>query len=176
MPECAWHLGDTKCGDTLVTAVFARRIGGQLALGHLASALRSVHPADKGVVITTSLSTVRAVPLPDGYEFIHLPDLVVPMPNGLAMDHDRFASWIRGMPSRTAKGALTREGRRSQRSTIVKIFDLRRDRGNPVAGVSAEARAIIDEWTDHAPDQKAPALSTVRAHVTRLKATPAQPA
>ena len=30
---------------------------------------------------------------------------------------------------------------------IVKIFDLRRARGNPVAGVSAEARAIIDEWT-----------------------------
>jgi hypothetical protein len=172
VPECAWHLGDTKCGDTLVTAVFARRVGGQLALGQLAAALRSVHPADKGIVITTSLNTVRAVPLPDGYEFIHLPDLVVSMPNRLAMDHDRFASCIRGMPSRTAKGARTREGRPSQGSMIVKIFDLRRARGNPVAGVSAEARAIIDEWTDHAPDQMAPAFSTVRAHVTKLKTHP----
>src|SRR4051794_32900194 len=42
VPACAWHLGDTKCGNTLVTIVFARRIAGQLALGQLASALRAV--------------------------------------------------------------------------------------------------------------------------------------
>ena len=169
-------LGDIECGDTLVTAVFARRIGGQLALGQLASALLTVHPADKGVVITTSLSAVRAVPLPHGYEFIHLPDLAVPSPNGLAFANDRFASLIRGIPSRTGKGALTRRGRPSQGSTIAKIFDLRRAQGIPVASISEEARAIIGEWTHHAPDQEPPVLSTVRSHVTKLKATPAQPA
>ena len=26
VPECVWHLGDAKCGDTWVTAIFARRI------------------------------------------------------------------------------------------------------------------------------------------------------
>ena len=168
VPKCAWHLGDTKCGNTLVTAVFARRIGGLVALGQLASGLRSVHPAEKGVVITTSLSAVRTVPLPNGYEFIHLPDLVLPQPNGIAMDRNRFGYWIRRMSSRGGKGAPTRSGRPSQGATIAKIFRLRRGRRFPIDNVSAEARGIIAEWTEHAPDQEAPAFETVRVHVTRL--------
>ena len=177
VPHCAWHLGDTKCGSTLVTAVFARRIGGHVALSQLASGLRSVHPADKGVVITTSLSAVHTLPLPNGYEFIHLPDLVVPRPDGIAVDRNRFGSWIRRMPSRSGKGAPTRSGRPSQEATIAMIFRLRRARRSPIVTLSAEARGIIAEWTEHTPDQEAPALGTARAHVARLvKAHPARSA
>jgi hypothetical protein len=168
VPECAWHLGDIKCGNTLVTAVFARRVGGQVTLGQLASGLRSVHPADKGVVITTSLNAVRTVPLPNGYEFIDLPDLVVPQPDGIAIDRNRIGPWVRRMPSRSGKGAPTRSGRPSQRAIIAVIFRLRRARTVPIDNLSAESRGIIAEWTEHAPDQEAPALGTVRAHVTRL--------
>jgi hypothetical protein len=172
LPESIWHLGDTKCGSTLVTAVFVRRVTGQVALGQLASGLRSVHPADKGVVITTSLSAVRTIPLPNGYEFIHLSDLIVPQPDGIAMDRNRFGSWIRRMPTGGGKGAATRSGRPSQGATIAEIFRLRRARRIPIDNISAEARGIVAEWAEHAPDQEAPALGTVRAHVTLLTKAP----
>jgi hypothetical protein len=169
VPECAWHLGDTKLGDTLVTVIFARRIGRQLEVGQLASVLRAIHRADYGVVVTTSLDAAQSVPLPNGYEFIHFPDLVVPRSDRIEFKRDRFASWIRGMQPRTAKGAPTRSGRPSALAIVVKILELRRSRGNQMESDSAEARAILAEWKEHAPDQRRPAFGTVRGHVSRQR-------
>jgi hypothetical protein len=92
VPDHIWHLGDTACGETLVTVVFARRISSLTRLDRLASALHRVHRADRGVVITTSLYASRQVQLPHGYEFLQLPDIVREETGGLMLDRTRLAS------------------------------------------------------------------------------------
>jgi hypothetical protein len=77
IPGRVWHLGDAACGDTLVTIIFARRVFSQADLDLLASALRPVHPADKGLVITTSPHVARQVQLPNGFEFLDLKDIAI---------------------------------------------------------------------------------------------------
>jgi hypothetical protein len=163
-----WQLGDAVCGDTQATVIFARRISSQADLDQLASALRPVHPADKGLVITTSLQVARHVQLPGGYELLPLPEIARPGRDGLTLDTIRLGSWIRGMAVTTAKGAPTRIGRPSPRSRILKIYDARRGRGMPVVSILAEAKAILAEWPQHAPDKKRPGLGTVRRHVSQL--------
>ena len=168
VPRQVWHLGDTICGDTVITVVFARRVVAQSDLGQLAAALRTIHPADKGVVITTSLHVARQVPLPGGYELLALPEIVGAIPDGLVLDSQRLGLWIRGIQPSTAKGGPTRVGRPSPEARLAQIFSLRRRRRLPVESVSAEATAILAEWNHHAPDQKPPGRSTVRRHVARL--------
>ena len=168
VPREAWHLGDTVCGDTVITVVFARRIAILSGLDRLASALRPIHRADKGLVLTTSLNVARQVALPGGYEVLRLPDIVHFSQGGLALDHMRLGSWIRGMQPATAKGAPTRIGRPSPATRISQIYDLRRSRGLPVESDSAEAAAILAEWRQHAPDQNPPGHSTVRRHVAQV--------
>jgi hypothetical protein len=74
---CVWHLGDAACGDTLVTFIFARRVFSQADLDLLVSVLRPIHPADKGLVITTSPHVARQVQLPNGFEFLDLKDIAI---------------------------------------------------------------------------------------------------
>jgi hypothetical protein len=169
LPEHVWHLGDTECGDLLVTCVFARRITSFTSLDRLASALEPVHRADRGVVITTSLYASRRVPLPNGYEFLQLPDIVGEEADGLMLDRTRLASWIAGMPQVTAKGAPTRLGRPTSKDLVAHIYKVRRQGGLPVSSDSAEASAIIAEWRRHAPGQKTPGVSTVRNHLAELR-------
>ncbi len=168
VPRQVWHLGDTVCGGTVVTIVFARRIIAQADLDLLASALRTTHRADKGVVITTSLHVTRHVPLPDGYELLPFPEIVRAAAEGLEFDRARFGSRIRGMNAGTAKGAPTRLGRPSPRALLKQIYDARRDQGLTADNDSAEARAIRAEWPKYAPDEEPPALATVRGHVARF--------
>lgn len=168
VPRQVWHLGDTISGDTVITVVFARRVVAQSDLDQLAAALRTIHPADKGVVITTSLHVARQVPLPGGYELLALPEVVGASPNGLVLDTHRFGLWIRGIQLSTAKGGRSRVGRPSPEVRLAQIFSLRRRRGLPVESVSAEAKAILAEWIQRAPDQDPPGRSTVRRHVARL--------
>jgi hypothetical protein len=168
VPNRAWYLGDAACGDTQTTVIFARRVSNQAALDQLASALRPVHPADKGVVITTSLHVVRQVPLPGGYELLPFPEIVRTGQDGLVLDIMRLGSWIQGMNSTTAKGAPTRSGRPSPKARISQIYEVRRGRALQVESGLAEAKAILAEWPRYAPDQKSPGLSTVRRHVARL--------
>jgi hypothetical protein len=168
VPSRVWHLGDALCGDTLVTVMFARRVIAQAELDQLASALRPIYRADKGLVVTTSLNVARQVALPGGYELLPLPEIVSAGPDGLALDTVRLGSWIRGMQPTTAKGAPTRVGRPSPNAGILRIYNSRRSRGLPVDNDSAEARAILAEWPQHAPEQDPPGFSTVRGHVGRL--------
>ncbi len=142
VPSRVWHLGDALCGDTLVTVMFARRVIAQAELDQLASALRPIYRADKGLVVTTSLNVARQVALPGGYELLPLPEIVSAGPDGLALDTVRLGSWIRGMQPTTAKGAPTRVGRPSPNAGILRIYNSRRSRGLPVDNDSAEARAI----------------------------------
>jgi hypothetical protein len=168
VPQHVWHLGDTACGGTVVTVVFARRVIAQTDLDRLAAVLRSVHRADKGVVVTTSSHFARQVKLPRDYELLPLWEIVRTGSHGLVLDADRLGTWISNMGASTAKGAPSKEGRPTQKSHISRIFDLRRSREIPIKSYSAEAEAIRDEWKQHAPDQDRPALSTARGHVARL--------
>ena len=77
VPGCVWHLGNAACGDALVTVIFARRVSSQATLDLLMSALRPLHPDDKGVVITTSPHVARQVQLPNGFKFLDLRDIAV---------------------------------------------------------------------------------------------------
>ncbi|MGD0631793.1 MAG: hypothetical protein ABR987_20875 [Terracidiphilus sp.] len=170
-----WPLGDAACGDTRATIVFARRISSQADFDLLAATLRPAHPADRGLVITTTRQAVRQVPLPGGYELIPLPEIVRLNRDGLMLDTVRLGSWIRGMPASTAKGAPTRPGRPSPQARILQIFHARRGRGLPVVSYLAEAEAILAEWPQHASDQKPPNVSTVRRHVSHVTKDSASP-
>jgi hypothetical protein len=163
-----WQLGDAACGDTQATVIFARRVSSQADFDQLASALRPIHPADKGLVITTSRQAVRQVPLPGGYELVPLPDIVRPSRDGVMLDTVRLGSWIRGMHATTSKGAPTRIGRPSPQVRISQIFNVRRERGLPVVSFLGEAKAILAEWPQHVSDQKPPNVSTVRRYVSLL--------
>jgi hypothetical protein len=169
VPGCVWQLGDATCGGTQATVIFARRVASQAGLDQLASAVRSVHPADKGLVITTSLQVARQVQLPGGYELLPFPEIVRTSAEGLVLDRQRFGSWIRGMRPTTAKGAPTRMGRPSPLALIRRIYHSRREQGLNLDNDSAEARAILAEWPNYAPDEEPPGPSTVRGHVARLK-------
>jgi hypothetical protein len=168
VPRQVWHLGDAKVGGTVITVVFARRVFAHRNIDLLASALRPIYRADKGLVVTTSLNVARQVALPGGYELLPLPEIVSAGRDGLSLDTVRLGSWIKGMPATTAKGGPTRIGRPSPTALVSQIYNLRRGRGLPVDNDSAEARAILAEWNHHAPDQKPPGHSTVRGHVARL--------
>ena len=139
VPGCVWQLGDATCGATQATVIFARRVASQAGLDQLASAVRSVHPADKGLVITTSLQVARQVQLPGGYELLPFPEIVRTSAEGLVLDRQRFGSWIRGMRPTTAKGAPTRMGRPSPLALIRRIYHSRREQGLNLDNDSAEA-------------------------------------
>jgi hypothetical protein len=168
VPGRVWQLGDAMCGDTQATVIFARHVSSQVDLDRLASSLRPIHPADKGLVITTSPRAARQVQLPGGYELLPLPEIVRPSRDGLMLDLVRLGSWIKGMAVKTAKGAPTRSGRPSPRARILQIYNARRGQGQPLVSYLAEAKAILAEWRLHVPDQTLPHLSTVRRHVTQL--------
>lgn len=168
VPNRAWHLGDAVCGDTQVTVVFARRVVSQADLDRLASALRPVHPAEVGLVLTTSFHVARQVQLPGRYQVLPLPEIIMATSDGLVLDNRRLGLWIRGIQPTTAKGAPTRAGRPSPQARVAEIFQQRRGRRLPVTSDAAEARAILDEWNQHAPDQDPPSHATVRRHVSRL--------
>ncbi len=107
-----WHLGDATCGGTLMTVIFARRVISQSELDGLASVLRPIHRAEKGVVITTSPRVARQVRLPGGYEFLDLSEIARSEGDRLMLDastNSRIA-WIKGMEPTTAKGAPARRG------------------------------------------------------------------
>ncbi len=165
VPDRAWHLGDARCGDTQITVVFACRVCSQADLDRLASALHPIHPAEKGLVITTSLQVARQVRLPGGYELLPLPEIVRATSDGLVLDSQRLGFWIRGMRPTTAKGGPSRTGRPSPESVIRQMYDRRRSCGLVVGTISGEAKAILAEWKEYAPDQTPPNHSTVRRHV-----------
>jgi hypothetical protein len=169
IPDRVWYLGDATCGDTQVTVVLARRISNQADLDRLASELRPIHPAEAGLVITTSRHVARQVQLPGGYEILPLAEVVRTGPDGLALDRQRLGFWLRGIEPVTAKGAPTRAGRPSPEATIEKIFKLRRGRRLRLESDSAEAKAILVEWNQYAPDRNPPGLSTLRRHMARLR-------
>ena len=163
-----WHLGDATCGGTLMTVIFARRVISQSELDGLASVLRPIHRAEKGVVITTSPRVARQVRLPGGYEFLDLSEIARSEGDRLMLDAVPLGYWIKGMEPTTAKGAPAREGRPSSAAMVAGIFNIRRSRGEIFKNDSAEAKAILAEWSQHASSQKPPNISTVRRHVSKL--------
>lgn len=92
-----WHLGDASCGDALVTAIFARRVSSQAELDHLMSALRPIHPIGKGLVLTTSPHVARQVPLPNGFEFLELGDIIRSVGDRLIVDRANLDSRVLGL-------------------------------------------------------------------------------
>jgi hypothetical protein len=170
-----WYLGDAKCGDTNITVTFARQVSSQAELDRLASALRTVHPADKGLVITTSRNVARHIQLPNGYEFLDLREIMRATERGLTLDTIRLGSWIRRMRTTTGKGAPSRSGRPSPEARVIQIYRDRRSHGQPVVSTLAEAIAICEEMARQAPDRKVPHPSTVRRHVARVRRETASP-
>ena len=90
-----WYLGDTVCGDTLVTVIFARQVSSRAEFDLLMSALRPIHPAGKGLVVTTSPHVTRHVPLPNGFELLDLGDIIRWAGDRLIVDRANFDSQVR---------------------------------------------------------------------------------
>ena len=134
----------------------------------LASALRPIYRADKGLVVTTSLNVARQVALPGGYELLPLPEIVSAGPDGLSLDTVRLGSWIKGMPATTAKGGPTRIGRPSPTALVSQIYNLRRGRGLPVDNDLQKRGQFWLNGTTMRQTRSRRATSTVRGHVARL--------
>lgn len=163
-----WHVGDARCGDTLITIVFARHLFAHADLDRLAYALRSIHPADRGVVVTTSIHAARQIGLPYDYRLLLLPEVVLAQRTGFALDFERFGRWLQRLEPTTAKRAPTRVGRPTPGARIGRIFEARHNSRMTCDTVAGEAKAILADWKQHFPDQKKPGYSTTREHVGRL--------
>ena len=110
-----WHLGDATCGGTLMTVIFARRVISQSELDGLASVLRPIHRAEKGVVITTSPRVARQVRLPGGYEFLDLSEIARSEGDRLMLDAVPLGTGSKAWNRRLQRGHRPgREGHRPQ--------------------------------------------------------------
>jgi hypothetical protein len=61
-------------------------------------------------------------------------------------------------------------GRSSDQTRIVDTYHRRRERGEPFLSTAAEARAIVSELAEYSPDRPPPGFSTVRRHLSALRA------
>ncbi len=116
-----WYLGDAACGDALVTVIFARRVSSQSELDLLVSALRPIHPAGKGLVLTTSPHVARQAQLPNGFEFLDLGDLIRAVGDRLIVDRanldsDRVPARGVGAVLPSSVGCVIRLPRQADRS------------------------------------------------------------
>lgn len=93
-----WHLGETACAEAVVTVIFARRVSSQAALDLLASALKPIHPAGKGLVLTTSPHIARQVQLPNGFEFLDLGDIIRSVGDQLIVDRAKLDARVQVLP------------------------------------------------------------------------------
>lgn len=168
VPDRIWHLGDARCGETLLTVVLARKVTSQVALDHLASAVSTIPPGDLGTVVTTSPDVTRRVRLPHGYEFLDLREIGRAGEDRLVLDSAKLGSWVKATRRGAVRNVQSRSGRPSDGSVIIQLYKERRARGLPMINVSAEAREIRAEFQARFPDRDPTHLSTVRKHVSRF--------
>jgi hypothetical protein len=94
-----------------VTVIFGRRVSSQADLDGLVSALRPVHPTGLGLVVTTSPHIARQIPLPNGFEFLDLGDILRWAGDRLILDRVHFdarmqALWGAAQPAQRPARAL----------------------------------------------------------------------
>jgi hypothetical protein len=167
VPSRVWHLGDGRCGDTLLTVVLARQVSSQSDLDLLASAVGTLPPADLGVVVTSSAGVAQRVALPHGYRFLDVREIVRKERDQLTLDSAKLGSWVKATRSGTAKRARSRSGRPSEKALVEQFYNERRARKIPMVNLSAEARDIEVELRKHYPDTTPPHLATIRKHLPR---------
>jgi hypothetical protein len=168
VPNRVWHLGDARCGETLLTVMLARKVSSQVALDHLASALSTIPPADLGVVVTSFPGVARQVRLPHGYEFLDLREIGRVAEDRLVLDSAKLGFWVKTIRSGPVRRQQSRSGRPSVEAEIKRIYNERRAKGLAMISTSAEAREIRAEFQKRFPDRDPPHLSTVRGHVSRV--------
>ena len=165
-----WYLGDATFADALLTVIFARRVSSQTALDLLASVLRPVHPADKGLVITTSPHVARQVQLPNGFEFLDLRDIARSSGDRLFVSGANLASWVQGLLGRSLPAKRLVRGVQKDRREPSRVDW--RDADRPLI---AEMHAmILDGKAGNATDaaraiaRQAPGNGKEASKVTRL--------
>jgi hypothetical protein len=165
VPGNVWHLGDARCGETLLTVILARRVSSQVVLDKVAAELAALPPADLGVVVTSSSNVTTRVSLPFGYRFLDLREVM--REPWFTLDRAKLGFWVRAMRTGTGKQAQRRPGRPSDKALVERFYTERRRCGTPVVSISAEARAIAQRFTDRFPDRAPPHLATIRKHIPR---------
>jgi hypothetical protein len=165
VPGNVWHLGDARCGETLLTVILARRVSSQVALDKVAAELAALPPADLGVVATSSANVSTKVLLPFKYQFLDLREVM--REPWFTLDHAKLGSWVKAKRTGTGKQAQRRPGRPSDKALVEQFYTERRRCGTPVVSISAEARAIAQRFTDRFPDRDPPHLATIRKHIPR---------
>ena len=165
VPGNVWHLGDARCGETLLTVILARRVSSQVGLDKVAAELAVLPPADLGVVVTSSANVSTKVLLPFKYQFLDLREVM--REPWFTLDHAKLGSWVKAKRTGTGKQAQRRPGRPSDKALVEQFYAERRLCGPPVVSISAEARAITRTFTERFPDRDAPHLATIRKHIPR---------
>jgi hypothetical protein len=161
--DSVWHLGDATCGDTRATIIFARRVSSQAALDLLASALRPVHPIDKGLVVTTSPHVAREIRLPNGFEFLDLCDIGQWVAGQLIVDRTSLCSRVqrvqgKPVPAKRQVGAVPKGRREPSRLdwreankpliTEMHTMILKKEARNPTDAARALARRASGNGTE----------------------------
>jgi hypothetical protein len=102
------------------------------------------------------------------YYAVNLDQILLAQADGLVIDQRRFAGLIRATARKT-RPVISSGGRPSKATLVLEVFQARRARREPYRGKSAEAKGITDEWPDYHPDIDAPALSTIRRHLSNCE-------
>ena len=157
-----WYVGEAVLGKTSVTIVFSR---GLVRPAELSAALARVPPMEVGIVLTCAAEASTELVAVHGCYALNLQEIVAAKPDGLVIDHQRFAAWIRAFSRKPGRPVAGRGGRPSKASLILEVFRARRARNLPYQSKSAEAEDIIAEWSAHHPDSDPPGASTIRKHV-----------
>jgi hypothetical protein len=161
-----WSIGEAVLGKTPLTIIFYR---GFVRLSELSAALAQVFPTEVGILLTTTAEIPTELVAIRGYCAVDLQEILVFRPDGLAIDHARFAAFVRAFARKGRKPVAGGGGRPSKATLIRKVFQARRDRGLSYWSKSAEAEAIIAEWAAHYPDSDPPGDSTIRKHLPETR-------
>jgi len=169
VPDSIWHLGDAVVGGTEITVVFAERVSTRRDLTALADAVRAVHPAELGLVITTSAAPIPSLSLPNGFLVLDLREIARTKDDQLVMDKPRLAGWVKGYARGRHKPVRDGRGRPSVKHLELEIARERRERKSSLPVQAAEARAIREEIIRRHPEVKPPAESTIAGHLREMK-------
>jgi hypothetical protein len=159
--------------DTKITVIFARRVCSQADLDDLASALRTIYPADQGLVLTTSPYVARQVQLPNGFEFLYLGDVTI-LTDDLMANNDlgiRLERLTLNMLGRTKKVAIEKDktanlGADGEKTGPAGAASIRTNASTPAQGTVAqetELRKWLVSKMTAAPMEPQPKATMQRA-------------
>jgi hypothetical protein len=138
-----WHVGEALLGKTSVTIMFSR---GLVQPAELSTALARIPPTEVGIVLTCAVDLPTELLAVHRYCALNLQEIVAAKSDGLVIDRERFAAWIRAFSRKAGRQLSSQGGRPATASLIIEVFRARRARTMPYQSKYTEAKDIIAAW------------------------------